>query len=233
VFPQQLDAGNLKAKYDVLVFVDGAIPAASAGEGRGGRGGGGGGGGANQNIPSEFQHMQGSVTADKTIPQLKAFLEAGGTIITIGSSTALANHLGLPLENAIVDASGRPLVRDKFYVPGSVLRAKVDTSMPLAHGLNEYTDFFFDSSPAWKLGPDAAGRNLRRVAWFDSRTPLRSGWAWGQEVLENAVAVAEADVGAGKLYLFGPEVRFRSQPHGTFKLVFNGMYLGTATTAKP
>src|SRR5690606_28028226 len=37
VFPQELDAGGLNAKYDVLVFVTGAIPA--PGEGQGGAGG--------------------------------------------------------------------------------------------------------------------------------------------------------------------------------------------------
>jgi len=35
-------------------------------------------------------------------------------------------------------------------------------------------------------------------------------------------------VGKGKLYLFGPEVTFRAQPHGTFKFLFNGIYAGSA-----
>ena len=34
----------------------------------------------------------------------------------------------------------------------------------------------------------------------------------------------EADVGRGKLLLFGPEITFRAQPHGTFKFLFNGVY---------
>jgi hypothetical protein len=29
--------------------------------------------------------------------------------------------------------------------------------------------------------------------------------------------------------LLGPEVTFRGQPHGTFKLLFNGVYSGTTT----
>jgi hypothetical protein len=163
------------------------------------------------------------VTIDKTVPQIKAFIEAGGTVMTIGSSTALARHLGLPLENAIVDNSGRPLVRDRFYVPGSVLRAKLDTSKPLAHGMGEYADFFFDESPAFKLGADAAAKNLRAVAWYDSKTPLRSGWAWGQKYLNGGVAAAEAIVGKGRVYVFGPEILQRAQPHGTFKLLFNAI----------
>ena len=41
--------------------------------------------------------------------------------------------------------------------------------------------------------------------------------------------VAEAEVGAGHLYMFGPAVLFRGQPHGTFKLFFNGIFLGGTT----
>ena len=44
------------------------------------------------------------------------------------------------------------------------------------------------------------------------------------------VAVAEAKVGKGKLFLYGPEILFRSQPHGTFKFLFNGLFYGPATT---
>jgi hypothetical protein len=61
------------------------------------------------------------------------------------------------------------------------------------------------------------------VAWYDSKTPLRSGWAWGQEHLQGGTAIVEAKVGPGKLVVFGPQVLFRGQPHGTFKLFFNGI----------
>ena len=32
----------------------------------------------------------------------------------------------------------------------------------------------------------------------------------------------------GKVVLLGPEVNFRDQPHGTYKLLFNGLYYGSA-----
>ncbi|MGH7467129.1 MAG: M14 family metallopeptidase [Longimicrobiales bacterium] len=233
VYPQGIDAGNLNTKYDVLVFVDGMIPSVRPdGEG-GGRGGGGGGGG---NVPEEFRAMQGNITADKSIPAIKAFLEAGGAVMAIGTSTNLVQHLGLPISDALVEQRNgeeRPLPNDKFFVPGSVLKTRVDNTQPLAHGMAEYTDFFFDNSPSFKLGSDAAAKGVRRVAWFDTKEPLRSGWAWGQQYLENTVAVAEADVGRGKLFVFGPEILFRAQPHGTFKLLFNGIYYGSATGARP
>ncbi len=42
------------------------------------------------------------------------------------------------------------------------------------------------------------------------------------------VAAFEASVGAGRLYLLGPEITFRGGTHGTFKLLFNGLLLSTA-----
>ena len=123
----------------------------------------------------------------------------------------------------------RQLPREKFYIPGSVLQVRVDNTHPLAWGMDERVDVMFDNSPVFAVNPGSKG--VDRVAWFDSKEPLRSGWAWGQEHLEGGVAVAEADVGRGKLFMFGPEVLFRAQPHGTFKFFFNGLTYGTAQRA--
>ena len=149
------------------------------------------------------------------VPQLKKFLENGGTILAIGKSTKLAYQLDLPFTNALEN-----LTRRDFYVPGSLLQARVENANPLGYGMPEHADFFFDNSPAFRL---KSGGNV--IAWYDSAEPLRSGWAWGQKVLEGAAAVVELNVGKGKLVLYGPEILFRSQPHGTYKLLFNGIYL--------
>ena len=121
------------------------------------------------------------------------------------------------------------LPRERFYVPGSVLEVAVDESQPVAWGMGARADVFFDDSPALRLLPGAAAAGVRRVAWFAGDSSLRSGWAWGQRFLKDGVAGAVADVGRGRLYLFAPEVLFRGQPHGTFKFLFNGIYLAGAT----
>jgi hypothetical protein len=226
VFAPQLDAGNLNAKYDVLLFATGAIPGAGGGGGRGGGGGAGGGRGgpAPESVPAEYRDQIGSMSADKTMPQIKAFIEAGGTVVAIGSSaTNLARFLNLPIENHLLE-NGAPLPNTKFYVPGSVLTARVDTTSPIAYGMKEHTDVFFENSPVWTLGPDAAAKGVKRVAWFDTKTPLHSGWAWGQEYLENGVIAIDATVGKGRVILFGPEILQRGQPHATFKFLFNAIY---------
>ncbi|HEX4951469.1 MAG TPA: M14 metallopeptidase family protein [Blastocatellia bacterium] len=239
VYPQTLDAGDLASKFDVLIFVTGAIPAQRVERPGGGPGGDTGeffGRMPNpQELPEEFRGWLGNVTADKTIPQLKAFLEAGGSILTIGTSTNMGYHAGLPMANALMEKVGdneRPLSRDKFYVPGSILRVSIDNTNPLAYGMPSQADVFFDNSPVFRLKPEASLKGVKPVAWFDSDKPLRSGWAWGQKYLQDGVAVIDANVGKGKLLMFGPEIAFRAQPHGTFKFLFNGIYYGRAETVK-
>jgi hypothetical protein len=90
-------------------------------------------------------------------------------------------------------------------------------------------DMFFDRSPTFKV---ADGPGLKPVAWFSGKHPLRSGWAWGQERLDGSAAVVDADVGKGKLFLMGPEVNMRAQPHGTFKFLFNAIFYGPAVTGR-
>ena len=203
----------------------------------GGRGGAGGGGGrgANAEVPEEYRAMQGRVSDDITMPQLKKFVELGGTIITIGSSTGAAEAFGLPVSNYLTEmgADGQPhsLPRDKFYVPGSLLKMNVDNSNPLAFGMPKQVDVFFENSPVFKLGPTVEMQHTSPVGWFAGKTVLDSGWAWGQQYLDGGTAVAEATVGEGKVVLLGPEVNFRDQPHGTYKLLFNGLYYGNAKDA--
>ena len=157
------------------------------------------------------------------MPKVREFIEKGGTVIAIGSSaTNLAAFLKLPVQSQLVE-NGTPLPRTKFYVPGSVLTARVDNTNPVAFGMAEHTDVFFEDSPVFKLGDGAAAAGVTSVAWFDTKTPLRSGWAWGQSYLENGVIAVEARVGAGRALLFGPEILMRAQPHGTFKFLFNGI----------
>jgi hypothetical protein len=272
VFPPMLDAGNLRAKYDVLVFNGGGFPG-GAGGGRGGGGGaavgpdvaappdvaaagatggraagagaaGGRGGGAGAAggggqgrggragftpapIPDEFAKRQGQVTA-QTLQAIKQFVAEGGTVIAIGNQAmAAAQQFGLPVTNHLME-NGSPLPREKFYVPGAILQLAVDNTNPLAHGMGKTLDVFFENDPVFDLAPDAAAKGVHSVGWFASASPLRSGWAWGEKYLDKGVAVVEANVGPGRVFLFGPEVLFRSQPHGNYKLFFNGLYLSVA-----
>lgn len=233
VFAPALDAGNLISKYDVIILPDGAT--IGGGGGRGGGGGGGGRGGA-ANIPPEYQNRVGSMSAATTLPQLRKFADDGGTLIAIGSASNIGYQLELPITNALVEklpnGTEQRLPSSQYFVPGSVLQVSVDNTNPVGYGLSEKVDVFFANSPVFRLAPDAVLRGVRPIAWFSSAEPLRSGWAWGQFYLNGGVAALEAPIGKGRVLLFGPEITFRAQPHGAFKLLFNGMYLAGATPVK-
>jgi len=220
VYTNTLDAGNLNEKYDVLLFVDGAIPDKDRVE-------------APQpdpeSIPVEWRDKLVNVSVSQTIPRLREFLENGGTILTIQSSTCLGFHLNLPISNALLDKeTGTPLSPEQFAALGSIHQVRVDTSNPLAYGLPMRLDVVFDRSPVFKIQP---GPSVKKVAWYDLDKPLRSGALWGSEHLRGGITVIEADVGKGKLFLFGPDIIHRTQAHGTYKFLFNGIYYGSAEKA--
>ncbi|MCX6595333.1 MAG: M14 family metallopeptidase [Acidobacteria bacterium] len=221
VYAETLNKGDLAAKYDVIVMPQGTY-------GREGGAREGGGQPKPEAIPNEFRGWLGYATATAAAPRLKAFVEGGGTVIALGSSTRLAADLKLPLTNHLVErlpnGTERVLPREKYYIPGSILRATVDQRSAATTGLTPQVDLYFDSSPVFRLAPDAAQRGVTALAWFDGPAPLRSGWAWGQHYLDGGVVAAIAKMGQGRVYLFGPEMTFRAQPHGTFKFVFNAIH---------
>jgi hypothetical protein len=93
--------------------------------------------------------------------------------------------------------------------------------------MNKEMDVFFDNDPVFTLKDGAAAAGVKPVGWFASGDVLRSGWAWGGDNLAKGVAMIDASMGQGKLYLFGPQITFRAQPHGTFKFLFNGLFLSS------
>ncbi len=233
IYAPTINAGDLRKKYDVILFVTGAIPASAGGES--------GRGYARRepkadSIPVEYRAQLGRMTADTSVAALKRFMENGGTVLTIGSSTNLAYHLKLPVKNALVevspDGTEKRLPGEKYYIPGSILKVSVDSTRAISWGMPATTDVYFENSPVFNVAPDALAQGtIKPLMWFDSGTPLRSGWAWGQAYLQGGVTAFEAKVGAGKLYAFGPEITFRAQSHGTFKLVFNALYSTVASSA--
>lgn len=229
VYPKDIDAGDLQKKYDVILFVTRAIPPVAVQGGNDSRGNNAPKEPKPEEVPSEYRSHLGKITAEKSIPELRKFMEAGGTVVTVGTSTNLAYHLGLPVRNALVEMAGdgqeKTLPATKYYIPGSILRVKYATAHPATWGMPTEGDVYFDNSPVFNLTPDAvANGEVKPLAWFSTDKPLRSGWAWGQAYLKDGVTAFSAPVGSGRFYAFGPEITFRGQAHGTFKLLFNQLY---------
>ena len=269
VFPPDLDAGNLNAKFDVLVFNDSPM-----GGGGGGRGGGaerarasaaaaagaetgaaGAAAGAAAAVArraargpdaaaaaarasrrSRFRKSSPGVRAGHAArsTKIRQFVEAAARVIGIGSSAdGLIQAFELPLTNHLVETAGRSAAREVLRARLGAARRGRSDSNPLAHGYGKEVDVFFDNNPVWRRCAGGAEATSARVAWFASPTPLRSGWAWGQQYLDKGIQMAETTVGKGRvLFLSATELLFRSQPHGTYRLFFNGLYLSVADGMK-
>lgn len=225
VFPSELDKGNLKANYDVLLFANGTVPVEKDGPwwGRPSRMP------APAQIPAQYRSQLGLVSQEKTVPALSTFAKSGGTIIAVGNAARLATMLGTPVQPALakMDAGKlKGLSTKEFFIPGAIVEARVDPSQPLAYGVPAKVNMFFDHSQAFRLADNDA--SAKRISWFDSASPLRSGWAVGQEKLQDTTAIVDINLGKGKLFLMGPEVTQRAQPYPTFKFLFNGILYGPA-----
>lgn len=223
VYPPEIDAGSLRERFDVIVLPDGAL---SEDGGRSSRYWQGVDDELLATLPDSLAARVGSLSREASVPALRAFLEEGGTVVAIGSSTALGAELGLPISSHLADEEGGPLSRDDYFTPGSIHTLRIEHTSPVTHGMGERANVLHSHSPVFRIGDDSTG--VRRLAWYDSPEPLVSGWAWGQDRLEGGTSMIEADVGTGKLFLFGPKITFRAQSHGTFPLLFNAIHYGAA-----
>jgi hypothetical protein len=230
-------AGNLKDKFDVIILPDMSQAQIINGNRKG-------------SMPDEYTGGIG----DEGVAALKAFVEAGGVLICFDSSSELAmQKFDLPVKNALAG-----LASDQFYAPGSIFRAVVDTTHPIAYGMPQEADFYFTASRRGGFGdeaqPDAnrspqtneqeTGRprapqvralafeitdpsRVRAVARYADGNPLRSGWLLGPQHIAGKNALVDVSFGKGRVVLFGFRPQHRGQTWGTFKLIFNSIFLGS------
>ena len=218
VYAEEIAEGNLRSRFDVLILEDGAVPAP---ESQGSRSADPAG------VPAEYRDRIGAITAERGVPEILDFARSGGTVIAAGSSAKLGYYAGLPISDHLLE-NGRSPSRSEYYTPGSVHSLKIEHDSPLTHGLGDRLDVMFNNSPLFDLDAGAEAAGVKRLGWFDTDRPLRSGWAWGQERMQGGTALIEAKLGDGRLFLFTPRITFRAQSHAAFPLLFNGIFYGSA-----
>ena len=164
------------------------------------------------------------------------YAKSGGTVVFFDDASDLAiEQLGLPVRNVISGLSS-----SEFFIPGSLIRMKVDTTNPLAYGMMDDVAASFNRSSAFqaikqrKSGEggeeniaDSPEANVIEVAKYASENILMSGWAMGEDrYLKDKSAMVQIPHDKGNIILFGFRPQFRGQPRGTYKLIFNSIYLG-------
>jgi hypothetical protein len=206
---QQVRAGNLRAQFDAIVLPN--VPADRLTSGLSG-----------DVAPPEYTGGIGDAGA----AALAEFVRAGGSLICLGGSSALAvGALNLSVRDVARD-------QERLFVPGSIVRLTLDPQQPLAFGMPADTAAFFAFSSVFAAGP-AQDRNtyadpatvagIRTVARYGSGDLLLSGWLEGEDVMAGRAAVVEAAVGSGRVVLLGFPVQHRAQSYATFRLLFNAL----------
>ncbi len=199
-----VQAGDLRARFDVLILPSASIESLVRGF-----------------PPSVAPPPYAGGLGDAGIAAIKAFVDAGGTLVCLDQSGRLAiQTFGLPISDVTADAES-----PTFFCPGSILRIDLDPAQPLAFGLEAHTAGFFASSAAYRIdAPSAAGAGaIVPVARYASHDVLVSGWLEGESIIANRSAVVRASVGSGRVVLLGFRVQHRAQSLATFRLLFNAI----------
>lgn len=167
---------------------------------------------------------------------LDNYVSSGGTLLCFDAASDLAiEQLGLPIRNVVSGIS-----TSDFFIPGSLIKMRVDTLNSLGYGMQKEVAASFNRSRAFqtikqrKYGEggteniaDAPKANVIDITTYGSKNLLMSGWAMGEErYLKNKSAMMHIPRGDGHIILYGFRPQFRGQPRGTYKLIFNALYLG-------
>jgi len=202
-----VQAGHLRARFDALVLADQPRAEIVAGA-------------TPDQLPIEMTGGLGPTG----LAQLRAFVEAGGTLVLLNRACALASRdLGLPVTDRL-----QGVERDAFFAPGSILRVQLDLRQPLAHGLPESLPIWFEHGPAF----DLEGTKAVAVARYTEPEPLLSGWLNGGRWLESQAALVQLELGRGRVVLFGFRPQYRAQSWVTYPLLANALYLSAASAAR-
>ncbi|HXW07888.1 MAG TPA: M14 family metallopeptidase [Vicinamibacterales bacterium] len=111
-----------------------------------------------------------------------------------------------------------------FYCPGSLLQNEFNPSHPVAFGMPAEWPVFFESDQAYRLKPGFDIRAEIVARYPASGTIVQSGWLLGEDLLRDQANVLAFRVGRGYVVTAGTQIAFRTQPHATFKLLFNAVF---------
>ena len=124
---------------------------------------------------------------------------------------------GIPVRNAVGDLSSK-----EFYSPGSMLRVDFDPSNPLAYGMPDEGLVMFDDSPAFEV---ISPSGISIAATYPEGNLLQSGWLDGESHIAGKSALLSVAYGEGRLVLIGFGPQTRAETHGSYKVLFNSLYL--------
>ena len=163
---------------------------------------------------------------EEGVSALQAFVNEGGTLITLGAASDLAiERFPVPVRNLKAG-----LTRDQHFAPGKILRIEVDAHHPVGYGMPSETYRLYNDSPSSRSSKGSR-HSVRQSLRVPNTGVVASGWLRGEDLMAGRAAVVSIDMNPGRVVLFGLRPQHRAQTHATFPLLFNALYLSTVTRA--
>ncbi len=223
IFKEQAKAGDLRARYDVIVIPNqerngkGLItdldpvgrPLAYRKSGK---------------FPSlgmygESDDITGGMGLEGAL-EFKRFVDAGGVLITLGTASFFPAEFGLARN---VDA-GRPA--PSFYAPGPIVEAEITRpSHPIFYGYDRNTvPVRYAEGPVLRVQGSGDDRDHGVLMRFrGGKDSVLSGLVRGADDLRGRPAIVETAAGKGRIVMFATNPCFRFQNLGEFNMLFNAV----------
>ncbi len=203
---------DLKSSFDVIVFADESADIIKTGK---------------PSATSEFTRYfmsnyppeyEGGIEKEG-VEALKAFVEAGGILVTLNGASELAlKDLDPPARNAL-----ERVERTRFFCPTSLLRIEVDNTVPIGYGMPVKAAAMFSDSLAINTRVPPAEWDRKVVASYPESDVLLSGWLLGEDMIARKAAVVDTQYKKGHIIMIGFVCQHRAQSHGTYKFLLNAL----------
>jgi hypothetical protein len=203
IYNAEMRSAGLKSRYDVIILPDMNGRQMMSGWGVG-------------MVPGQYA---GGIEKSG-LANLQQFVEDGGTLVAFNqAAAALVPLMSLPVKNVL---AGVP--NDKFFCEGALLRVQtLHGDLPMNYGVAEAPVVMFERGPAFE--PLAGFQGAILAKYSKEANPLESGLILHPEMLKDKAAALEVSYGKGRILLYGFKPQHRGQAHGTYRSLFNALYL--------
>jgi len=239
IYKDEVKAGNLRSKYDLIVIPSQGRNAKSIVydiEPKGAP--------VDYKKSAEFKSLgmygeSDDITGGMGIDgvgKLEKFVEEGGVLVTLGVASYLPAEFGL---TRTIDAQ-RPT--PQFYAPGPIINADIlKPANPIFYGYDKKTiSVRYANGPLLRVPDEEKDHILMQYPGGDGN--VLSGLMKGANEIHNRPAIVDEPAGKGRIVLFAGNPCYRWQNYGEFNMLFNvvlnyndlgkGPTKGTAVTPK-
>ncbi len=152
------------------------------------------------------------------VEELRKFVTDGGTLITLGDSSAVPGEFGITPD---VEVS-RPT--KAFYAPGPIVNAKVlKPANPIFYGYSD-TNLTVRWATTALLALPFRNQNDVLMSFPGGEKMVQSGLMVGACEIKNRPAIVDLPVGSGQVLMFMTNPIHRWQNFGEFRMLYNALF---------